>query len=54
MSTNWPNEYELTEEQFYEYEFTEKMSTSWPKRERIDLSTNWLENESTSHQQCRS
>ena len=24
MSTNWPNEYELTEEQFYEYELTEK------------------------------
>ena len=40
MSTNWPNEDELTEEKF--------MSTNWSKNEyeftkvRIDLRTNWL------------
>ena len=47
MSTNRPNEYELTEEKFYEYELTEKWvrvdqnenELTWV---RIDLRTNWL------------
>ena len=37
MSTSWPNE---DEENTDKYELTEKMSTSWSKWERIDLSTN--------------
>ena len=44
MRTNLPNKDELTEEKKYEYELTEK----W-ERERIDWSTNWLENELTSY-----
>ena len=40
MSTNWPSEYELTK----------IMSTNWPKWERADSSTNWLEYELTGSQ----
>ena len=47
MSTNWPDEYESTEEKFYEYEMTEKWvrvdqnenKLTWV---RTDLRTNWL------------
>ena len=48
MSMNWSNEDELIEEKKW-VQIDQKVSTKWPKWERMDFSINWLKNELTSY-----